>query len=342
MRKQWFVLGVVALAALLATSTFAANRGVSFSGIGFIHPWDPGPYPASMVWGMTDDGQTLLTTPDWGGRYATLTTYPGLEWSLVGGCTGFSISGDGSAIMASAPDDEGMLRASVWNGTENDWTPLPYPDGFEACGSSGLSFYDMGGNAEYATGLTWEGCSSTGPFFWNAATNTTVKYDPVVGSSSDSARGNAITDDGSLIVGWNKQLCGMWRGGRWDDGVGSWIDGLDANEPKVCGQSGDPCCGDRDCPEYVDDGWCDKTGVECVDGFCVGGSTPGASCTSTYYCEGYCAGGPNQGDSCRSDYLCPDTQVCVENHDFDAEGMKGEAFDVTSDGSYIAGTLFGM
>ena len=40
MSKRLLVLGVVALAALLATSSFAANRGVSFDGISYIHPYE--------------------------------------------------------------------------------------------------------------------------------------------------------------------------------------------------------------------------------------------------------------------------------------------------------------
>ena len=369
MRKGLFVLGVVALAALLATSTFAANRGVSFSGIGFIHPWDPGPYPASMVWGMTDDGATLLTSPSWSGSYATLTTYPGLEWTLVGGAAGYQISGDGTVIMAGSlagPNGEG--RSGQWAGAENQWDLFPMPaTGFEPCGSNYMSYYDMGGAGDYATGLTWTpGCTAQ-PWVWDAATNTTVILPSINGESS---RPNAITADGTKIAGWQQKECGWRRGAVWNDGVPEFLDGLGENEAKLCGADDSPCCADRDCPDYVDAvctnvGSCDKTGVYCDrpgsdPGVCVGGATPGASCYGSWNCKGVCATGPNTGGACGGDYecpgeciggpnngqvctgSCPDDQVCFDNPDYVMATEKGEAYTMNEAGTYIAGTVFGQ
>ena len=371
MRKQLFVLGVVALVALLATSAFAANRGVSFSGIGFIHPWDPGPYPASMVWGMTDDGATLLTSPSWSGSYATLTTYPGLEWTLVGAAGSYEISGDGTAIFAGyLPGDDGNTYSGYWNGSEDDWTLFPMPaSGFEPCGGSYMSYYGMGGSGDYATGLTWvPGCSAR-PWLWDAATNTTVIL-PSPYPGDESSRPNAITDDGTMIAGFGQKECGSRRGAIWVNGTPDWIDGLGENEAKLCGADGSACCGDRDCPDYVDalctnTGSCDKTGVYCDrpgsdPGVCVGGATPGASCYGSWNCKGLCTTGPNTGGACGGDYECPGTcdggpnngevctgncpdfQVCFDNPDFSPETEKGEAYSMTPDGSYIAGERFGQ
>jgi hypothetical protein len=52
---------MVALAAVLVTSAFAGDRGVTFTPIGFID--DPGPYPASQVYNMNPQGTIFMVTP---------------------------------------------------------------------------------------------------------------------------------------------------------------------------------------------------------------------------------------------------------------------------------------
>ena len=244
MSKRLLVLGVVAIA-ILTTSAFAANRGVQFTPIGFVD--DPGPYPASIPVDMTDDGNTFIVTPTPYGMYGFFwNLHTGYGEQIGNSASTIEISGDGSAVMGSGYTPEGASQAAVWTGVLGEWDLLPLPDGFEACGSSGLSFFGMGGNADYATGLTWEGCSDAFAFRWDASTDVTESLGSQTG---DSSRGNAITEDGSTVVGWNRQMCGSWRGARWDDGVWSYIDGMGINEPKACTQSGAFCCSDRDCPE---------------------------------------------------------------------------------------------
>ena len=72
MRKSLLTLGVVAVVALLATSTFAANRGVEFTGIGFID--DPGPWPASTIYSISPDGQTFMANPSAWGNFCVMYT----------------------------------------------------------------------------------------------------------------------------------------------------------------------------------------------------------------------------------------------------------------------------
>jgi hypothetical protein len=342
MSKRLFVLGVVAIA-ILTTSAFAANRGVAFTPIGFIE--NPGNFPASIPMSMTADGQTMIVTPTPYGAYCVFWNYD-TGWGQEIGSSGSScvISADGSAVMGSGYNSEGLAQASVWTGVLDGWDPIPLPAGFEPCGNSGMSFYDMGGNADYATGLTWEGCSAANAFRWDAATDVTTN---LYGQGANS-RGNAISADGSTIVGWNIALCGDWRGGRWDDGVWSYVDGQGPIEPKVCSQSGAFCCSDSYCPE-VEVGTCDAN-------VCVGGQTPGATCNYNSDCpdsnEGYCdagtltcVGGTEPGSACNSKWDCDNTVVCIPNPDWDAAAMaayKGEAADVSADGQYVFGENFGI
>jgi len=343
MRKTLLTLGVVILVASLTTSAFAANRGVTFTPIGFID--DPGPWPASLVYDMTADGNTFIVTPTPYGAYCVFWTLDGGWGEHIGSSSGAcEISNDGSAVMGGTSTPEGVSLSAVWTGTVNEWDPIPLPAGFEPCGSSGLSFFGMGGNADYATGLTWEGCSYARAYRWDAATDTTVDLGSMNG---DSSRGNAISDDGSTIAGWTRSLCGGWRGARWDDGNWDWIDGQGLIEPKVCAQSGEFCCSDSYCPEV-------EVG-SCVDNVCVGGPLDGNTCNYGSDCpnsnEGYCdqttltcVGGTEPGAECTSNYNCDNTVVCIPNPDWDADAMaayKGEGADTSADGQYILGYNYG-
>jgi len=343
MSKRLFVLGVVAIA-ILTTSAFAANRGVQFTPIGFIE--NPGPYPASIPMSMTADGQTMIVTPTPYGAYCVFWNY-NTGWGQEIGQSGSScvISADGSAVMGSGYNADGQAQAGVWTGVTNEWDFIPTAAGFEPCGSSGMSFYDMGGNADYASGLTWEGCSKANAFRWDAATDVTTNLG--AGLNGDDNRGNTISADGSTVAGWNRMMCGSWRGARWDDGVWSWIDGYDSTEPKACTESGAYCCGDRDCPE-VEQGSCEAD-------VCEGGPLDGAACTYDSDCpnsnEGFCdqgtltcVGGTEPGAECTSNYHCDNTAVCAPNPDYTPDYManyKGEASDISADGNYIVGYNYG-
>jgi hypothetical protein len=238
---------------------------------------------------------------------------------------------------------DGSSQAAIWAGVTDEWDPIPLPAGFEPCGGSGLSFYDMGGNADFATGLTWEGCAVANAYRWDAASDMTVNLGSM---NAENSRGNAISEDGSTIVGWNEMLCGSRRGARWDDGQWNWIDGNGDIEPRQCAESGAWCCSDSYCPEV-------NVGT-CEDNVCVGGQLEGAACNWDSDCpnsnEGYCdqgtltcVGGTEEGKECTSNWSCGDTAVCLDNPDWAAaaQNYKGEVFDVSGDGKYAFGRNFG-
>jgi hypothetical protein len=364
MKKHLFTLGVVAAAILLATSAYAANRGVEFTGIGFID--DPGDWPASTIWDVSGDGSTFIAgTRPYGGD-CNLLSYPELDWTYVGDdiynqCL---ISKDGSKVVADIYlSDLGYNRSGVWNGTPNDWTWMTEPDDFVPCPSSGMSVKGVSATGAFTTGLTWvTNCKGRG-YLWDGATDTSINLGALNGRVG---RGNEVSADGSTIGGW-AQGCFDWRGARWDDGTWSYVDGQPDAEAKVCVESGANCCSDTDCPEYVDDstcsnaGACDQTGIDCVDnvctgganagqhcfgpwscaGFCTSGPNTGGECTGDYACPGTCVGGANDGNVCTGEYECPDTPVCADNPSWVPENYKGEVTAMTPDGRFLVGIHYG-
>jgi len=342
MRKSPILLGAALAAVLLSTSAFSANRGVTFTGIGF-HP-DPGPFPASNIYSMNPQGTVFMATPTYFGNYC-------FEWTREGGwgreigeaLSVCRISADGT-IMASGlypGSDPAYAWPGTWAGAPNLWDPIPAPADYAPCGSTDMPFYDMGGNGDYATGLMWSENCHASAFRWDKATNTTVNLGSPAG---EAGRGNGISNDGDTVVGWSSMLFGTWRGARWDSGAWTWIDGQGDIEPKVCAQSGKFCTGDFDdpvygCPEYVDDARCDT--ATCSSNVCLGGPRAGESCDYDYECDGYCIGGPNAGGICNQDYYCPDSVVCIDNPAWSNAAFKGEARDISENG-YVVGTNSGF
>lgn len=367
MRKALSLLGVAALAIVLATTASAANRGVSFTGVGFIQ--NPAPSNASQIWDMNADGTIFLASPSQFGTYATFWTRAGGWGDLIGNASGFYISDSGATVMGNGLyPGANYAWPGTWTGTVDVWNPLPADPGYAPCGSSRLNMYDFAGEGDYAVGLTWQGCAIAQGWLWDKATNTTIALGRPNGRST---RANAVKNDGTKVIGWGTALFGTRRGATWENGTWTFLNDPNGLEPKACtgglgkgctSNSADPTFG---CPgEYVDDGNCTNRGTcqnkgTCVSNVCVGGSNPGTTCTSNSQCRGACAGGSNPGTSCSSDSTCagtctgpnagatctsngacPDTQVCVANPNWTDDLFKGEAYDASADGQYIAGRNF--
>jgi hypothetical protein len=366
MRKSLLTLGVVAVAILLATSASAANRGVDFTGIGF-HPLDIGQSytPASAVYNTSPDGQIIMVSPSPWGNYCFMWTMDG-GWGTEVGASGTlcHVTNDGDVAGSGPNYDLNRYDPGYWAGEANVWNLIP-TEGYEDCGGSPLSVHGVSNNQDYLVGLGWENCR--GRRFIYSRPDDTTQVLPCM--TNDSCRINDATDDGDTI-GWNTSQCGLWRGAETVDGTYDWIDGLGELQRKVCTEGG-PCCGDNDCPEFVDDstcnnvGSCDITGVDCVAGVCTAGANAGETCSGYWQCNGYCTtgpstgnpcrydsscqgncvGGPNDGDACTGSYYCPDTPHCVDNPEFDPmdlEFYKGEGYKTTPDGDYSLGYNFGQ
>jgi hypothetical protein len=378
MRKR-MALGVAVAALLLATSTFAENRGVTFTPIGF-HP-TPGPNPASGVIAMNPQGTRFIVIPTPGQAYC-------MEWTREGGWgTQFGESlttcrmSEGGVVIGTGrrfgqpPNEPTPIRPpefvygwpGLWTGVENVWSPLDYPASYLPCGSSRMTALDMGGEGAYATGLSWTTACQGRAYLWNNALDTAIDLGTPNGRST---RGNAVTADGSSVTGWATMAQGLRRAAHWDNGSFHYYSDPNGEEPKVCAQSGNVCtfngAGTNGCPEYVDDGNCVNRGTcqdrgVCTAGVCVGGANPGTNCTSNNQCQGTCLGGsndgtvctsnnvcagtcigPNAGASCTSAGACPDTLVCINNPDWSDDLYKGEAYDVTDDGQHAVGRSYNI
>ncbi|MCU0229922.1 MAG: hypothetical protein MUC67_00950 [Acidobacteria bacterium] len=344
MRKSLVVLGVVVAALLLTTSAFAQSRGVTFTPVGFIDP--PGPFPASSVLAMNPQGTVFVASPDYRSGFGVLWTREGGWGDLIGSfAPPVRLSAEGTVMSSGIYPGSNPAYAwpGTWLGTQDVWEPItPDPD-YAPCGSSRMSFYDMGGDGDYAVGLTWAGCAAARGFLWDKATNTSINLGTPNGQST---RANAVTSDGSAVIGWGTSLGGSRRGARWEDGTWTFYGDPTGQEPKACKVTPKGCTSDsadpvRGCPEYVDDGSCPASskGV-CTAGVCVGGFDAGKTCTSSSQCGGTCAGGPNNGKRCTSNGSCPDTPVCLANPLWSDDLWKGEAFDVTPDGAHAVGRNF--
>jgi hypothetical protein len=343
MKKSFVLLGLAALAVLLATSASADNRGVSFTGIGFIE--NPGPFPASQVWAMNPDGTVFLVSPSFQAGYIATWTREGGWGELVGSANaGTADISPGGVIMASGiypGSNPPYLWPGTWTGVTDVWDPISADSGYAPCGSSRMSHYDMGGEGDFGVGLTWRGCSFAQGYLWDKATNTSIGLGSPNGKST---RANAVTADGTKVMGWGTALFGTRRGAYWQNGIWTFYGDPEGREPKICSQSGQYCTfngsGTNGCPEFVDDGFCpnDSKGT-CVSGVCVGGYDAGNTCTSNSQCGGTCVG-PNAGARCTSNGQCPDTLVCIPNPEWTDDLFKGEVYSATDDGRYATGRNF--
>lgn len=370
MRNRPVLLGVAASLALLATSAFAANRGVQFTSIGFIQ--NPGTNPASSVWEMNPDGTVFIVAPNPAATFLVKWTREGGWGEQVGsGNPGTSAMSAGGVIMSDGifpGSNPAFLWPGTWNGVLNSWTAVPQNPTYSPCGGSRMSFYNMAGEGDYAVGLTWQGCAIAEGWLYDKAVGATIALGRPNGRST---RANAVSLDGTKVAGWGTALFGTRRGAVWHDGSWQFLNDPQGLEPKACGggygkactsNSADPTFG---CPgEYVDDGNCTNRGTcqnrgTCVSNVCVGGTNPGTSCTNNNQCRGACAGGSNPGTQCTSDSVCagtctgpnagatctsagacPDTLACVANPNWTTDKFKGEAYDITPDGGYVVGRNF--
>jgi len=339
MRKSLVLLGVAAVALLLATPAIAQNHGVSFTPIGFVD--DPGPFPASSIVATNPEGTVFIANPSWYGLYCFTWTREG-GWGMeIGQSSGYCRISSKGTIMGGGlypESDPAYLWPGTWAGEPNLWDPIPADPDYAPCGSSRMSFYDMGGEGDYAVGLTWAGCSAARGFLWEKATDSTINLGSPNGMST---RANAVTADGKKVIGWGTVLFGSRRGASWENGTWTFLGDPNATEQKTCVTSGKPCTSNTadpkyGCPEYVDDSSCQDRGT-CTGGVCVGGANAGNSCSYNSQCPGWCVGGPNDGNTCTSDYYCPDTLVCDINPAWSDDLWKGEAYDVTDDGKYTIG-----
>lgn len=140
----------------------------------------------------------------------------------IGGqyCSGIpKMSSDGTVVVSSVPDDDGICQAGKWLGGQ-DWLPMGTEPGGVPCGTLS-SAYDT--NNDTAVGLFWRPqlCKAIGGT-WDLATGTAG---PILPSTVPNrpTRGNGITNDGMIVVGWQDDEFGNRNAVRWVNGVQEYI-----------------------------------------------------------------------------------------------------------------------
>jgi uncharacterized membrane protein len=247
MRKTLITVAIVAFAALVATTGFAASRGATFTPIGLFPLCDEVPegefcenYPLTTVTGMSADGQTIVGLHAFfsGGYVWTADTGLNTVGPVYGG---MYVSRAGDTIASTYHDPDVTFEwSAIWEGgfyPDQSWSYIPLADGFSPCGSSGQSVYDV--SSSVAVGLTWvdrdgngNGCDGASAFLWDRATNTTTVLPNTI--NDDSTRANATSEDGSVVVGWMQTT--SREASVWVDGEQSFLC------PNPTGAGGDIFC----------------------------------------------------------------------------------------------------
>lgn len=248
MRKntQLLAMGVVAIAILVAGPA-AAGRGTTFTPIGLFPFCDDVPegefcedFPLTTAVDISPDGSTVVGMHAFFEGNYIWTAESGLN--TLGPVAGAPWFFDGGGNVASTPyvaPNFDFNQSGVWTGgfyPNQTWDLIPTAPGYAACGGSGQSVHGAG-NGDYITGLTWidedgngEGCEGASGFLWDG-TNITVLDNSV---NDDSTRGNAVSEDGSVVVGWMQTS--SREASKWVDGVQDFIC------PNPTGAGGDIFC----------------------------------------------------------------------------------------------------
>jgi probable HAF family extracellular repeat protein len=209
----------------------AATANLTFNRVKDAPIFRPIDLPLSGVADISRDGSTAVGT--WEGGMFRWTKASGFE--LIGGSPyspSPGISEDGQTIVGEVTDTTTFGYpidvAAVWQGGQS-WAPIDLVPGNEPCDASLISAWDAS-NGGKVVGLSWRDCVETSAYQWTPATGT-QELGFLADSDFGSSRANTLSADGSIVIGWDRNWFGYWRGVRWDNGVESLIE-LDT--PQIC------------------------------------------------------------------------------------------------------------
>ena len=169
--------------------------------------------------GMSDDASIVVGTGYYGAPNLYYTEAAGAV--VIGdGCSNGlpAISGDGRTVVGCHVDASGNENAAKWLGGMS-WLDLGSEAGAVPCGTSLSGAYGLNGDGSLAVGLLWRAqvCHA------NAGTWDLVNGGPatVLPTLLDgpATRANAVSADGSVIVGWQDQTSGERSAAKWIDRV---------------------------------------------------------------------------------------------------------------------------
>jgi probable HAF family extracellular repeat protein len=181
--------------------------------------------PFSVITGISGNGKIVVGgVPVLGplGYY--------FRWTALGGVVPFgagvggkiSISRDGSTIAADTANDNGLNTAAIWLGGRRFYNLGGLPGGMPGGGRDSFlsNNYGVSGDGSIVVGLGWVNAGRAHAFRWEQSTGM-VDLGSLNGMDS---RANAVSADGTTIVGWDAAMDGYWRGAVWRGGKETLLD----------------------------------------------------------------------------------------------------------------------
>jgi probable HAF family extracellular repeat protein len=175
--------------------------------------------PGSIVTGISGNGKIVVggvTVIGPFGYYFRWTALGGLIPIGAGPGGKISISRDGSTITADTTNDEQLGTAGIWLGLPRFYSIGGLPGGMPGGVNDRFLSNNFGvsGDGSIVVGLGWINPGRAHAFRWDQSTGM-VDLGSLDGKDS---RANAISADGTTIVGWDAAPNGYWRGAVWRNG----------------------------------------------------------------------------------------------------------------------------
>jgi uncharacterized membrane protein len=125
-----------------------------------------------------------------------------------------SVSADGSLISGSALAGNGNVQAATYDIAAGTWTTLGglggVSDGSESAG------WNISADGQSVVGLAWIDAGTAHAVRLHGGS---VDDLGAVGGLGGSSRANAVSADGSVVVGWQELSDGYWQASYWRDGT---------------------------------------------------------------------------------------------------------------------------
>ncbi len=175
--------------------------------------------------GISDDGKIVVGVGPYGAPNLLYTQAGGV--SVIGdGCTSglMTISGDGSTIVGCNVDANGSWNTAKWLGGTS-WLDLGSEAGAVPCDVFLSGPWAVTQDGSMVTGLLWlsQICKAAAGTWDLVGGGPATKLPLLVPGSA--SRGNAISDNGTVIAGWQDDTFGSRRAAKWVNGVGEFITG---------------------------------------------------------------------------------------------------------------------
>lgn len=173
---------------------------------------------------MSDDGQFVAGNE---GGNAFLWSSGGSQVN-IGADDAVAVSNDGTVVFGNLTNGGGNSVAARWT-SGTGWVDLGGLGGMS--GTSVSTAYGMSGDGNVGTGLGWINAGTAGAFNWTPGGMTQLPQ-----SGPNSSRGNAVSDDGTFIGGWDEAANGARRAVIWDGALAQTFVAISGTNPDGAGE----------------------------------------------------------------------------------------------------------